>query len=81
MGVRQRPCTELGSISTSHQQEWPSCHGYSRARLWAEASPGQSPRTPQYSQWSQANPWGMVVHGMPQRAEAVSPAVCLSTEA
>ena len=46
MGVPEGPCTELGSISTSHQQEWPSCHGYGRARLWAEASPGRSPRTP-----------------------------------
>lgn len=46
MGVPEGACTKLGSISTSHQQEWPSCYGYSRARLWAKASPGQSPRTP-----------------------------------
>lgn len=35
--------TSLGSISTSHQQECPSCHGYSRAWLWAKTSLGRFP--------------------------------------
>lgn len=55
------------------------------------AEPGSGPRPPravstdapppQYSQCSQAIPRGMVVRCVPQRAEAVSPAVCLSTKA
>lgn len=78
VGIPEDSCTKQGNISTSHQQKWPSCHGYGRARLWAQASPGRSPQTPQYSQWSQASPRGMVVRWVPQRAEAVSLAVRLS---
>lgn len=45
-GAPEGTGTRLGSISTSHQQEWPSCHGYGRAWLWAKTSLGRPPSLP-----------------------------------
>ena len=39
------PAIKLGSISTSHQEECPGCHGY-EAWLWAKLSLGSPHRTP-----------------------------------
>lgn len=79
MGVPRLLGWEASQLLTS--RNGPGCHGYSRARLWAKSSRGSLHRPPQYSQCSQAIPRGMVVGCVPQRAEAVSPAVCLSTKA
>lgn len=75
---------KLGSISTSHQQEWPGCLGYSRARLWANASrgslhgqPAPAPGTHSAARRFPRTWWRAV---SPQRAEAVSPAVCVSPQ-
>lgn len=71
----------LGSISTSHQQEWPRLPWLQQSPALGQGFPGQSPRTPPVLT---VQPGDSPGHGgalCPQRAEAVSPAVCLSTKA